>query len=214
MALVISFYLLFFSINSYAFDILRVSKDKKSFIELEVASGLVSVHCSPMDKHDKDNFTYLYVRGSEKIYEFLFRRPWSNESCQWKKREIQKVLKSGKKIVILGDMTELGRFSQVEHQNIGKQVSMFADELYIVGPKAEDIGGVAQEAGMDKSKVHFFESANFCAEHVRNISKRGDLILVKGSQSMRMERVVEALMAEPSKAGELLVRQEKEWKER
>jgi hypothetical protein len=39
-----------------------------------------------------------------------------------------------------------------------------------------------------------------------------DTILVKGSQSMRMERVVEEIMANPEKAGELLVRQDAEWK--
>jgi hypothetical protein len=39
----------------------------------------------------------------------------------------------------------------------------------------------------------------------------GDVILIKGSQSMRMEKVVKELMAEPDRAKELLVRQEAEW---
>ena len=44
--------------------------------------------------------------------------------------------------------------------------------------------------------------------------KAGDVILVKGSQSPRMERVTKAIMADPSHAAELLVRQEKEWLEK
>jgi hypothetical protein len=46
---------------------------------------------------------------------------------------------------------------------------------------------------------------------VKDKVKEGDLILVKGSQSMRMEKVVEEIMAQPEKKAELLVRQEKEW---
>ena len=41
-----------------------------------------------------------------------------------------------------------------------------------------------------------------------------DVVLVKGSQSIRLERIVEHIMSEPELAGELLVRQEQEWKSR
>jgi len=44
--------------------------------------------------------------------------------------------------------------------------------------------------------------------------REGDAILVKGSQSMRMEKVVEEIMLEPNRAGDLLVRQDREWKKR
>ena len=42
----------------------------------------------------------------------------------------------------------------------------------------------------------------------------GDIVLIKGSQSIRMERITKALMSEPARAGELLVRQEAEWLEK
>ena len=44
--------------------------------------------------------------------------------------------------------------------------------------------------------------------------KEGDLILIKGSQSMRMEKIVEEIMAHPEEKEKLLVRQEKEWSRR
>ena len=43
--------------------------------------------------------------------------------------------------------------------------------------------------------------------------KKGDIVYVKGSQAMRMEKAVKEIMAEPDKANELLVRQGKEWQE-
>ena len=58
-------------------------------------------------------------------------------------------------------------------------------------------------------------SSEYCdrsiAKEDKVIIKEGDIILVKGSQSTRMERVVMEIMAEPERAHELLVRQEEEW---
>ena len=62
---------------------------------------------------------------------------------------------------------------------------------------------------------HFDSSLNRSLSNlsIRNLEE-GDLILVKGSQSIRTERIVEEIMAEPERAEELLVRQEKVWKDK
>lgn len=47
---------------------------------------------------------------------------------------------------------------------------------------------------------------------IRTMLQPGDIVLIKGSQGMRMEKIIKGIMAEPKKAGELLVRQSPEWK--
>ena len=59
-----------------------------------------------------------------------------------------------------------------------------------------------------------FEDQHLLSDYVKEHIKSGDIILVKGSQGARMERIVKALMAAPERAGTLLVRQEKEWEVR
>ncbi len=120
----------------------------------------------------------------------------------------------GRKIAALGDMLELGRHSTEEHRKIGEQAAKRADFLVTVGFRARDIASAALDNGMPDKNILQFEDSGKAGAELQNLIKEGDCILVKGSQSMRMERVVEELMAEPERAGELLVRQDAEWKKR
>ncbi|MFA6551709.1 MAG: hypothetical protein WCV41_04250, partial [Patescibacteria group bacterium] len=83
--------------------------------------------------------------------------------------------------------------------------------LITVGERARDIKRGATEAGMASDDIFNFPSAEEAKKFAQDRINSGDLILVKGSQGMRMERVVKEIMAEPLKAKELLVRQDKEW---
>jgi UDP-N-acetylmuramoyl-tripeptide--D-alanyl-D-alanine ligase len=117
-----------------------------------------------------------------------------------------------KKFAVLGDMLELGSFSEEGHRQVGKKVwECGIDYLITVGEKSRDIVRAAVEAGMPKDRVFNFSNTEEAGKFVQNKIEQGDLILVKGSQGMRMERVVKELMAEPLSACELLVRQDKEW---
>lgn len=124
-----------------------------------------------------------------------------------------------RKIAILGDMMELGSYSAPEHHKAGELVvksldAIRSDILITVGQRAKGIKEGAMAAHMSKSSIISFDDSIEAAEKVKSMIKAGDVILVKGSQSPRMERVTKAIMADPSRATELLVRQEKEWLEK
>jgi len=118
-----------------------------------------------------------------------------------------------RRIAVLGDMGELGTFSEAEHRNVGLQAASVVDLLVCVGEKARDIANGAREAGLESEKIREFVNSVEAGRFMDGEVKQGDIVLVKGSQSMRMEKVIKDIMAEPTRAGELLVRQYGKWLE-
>lgn len=127
--------------------------------------------------------------------------------------ETLKALPAQRKIVILGDMLELGKYSIQTHREAGNFAGTFTDLLVTVGTRAKFI---AEAAGnqIAKENILSFDTSLEAAPKIKELIKEGDLILVKGSQGMRMEKIVEEIMAEPEKKRELLVRQSKRWLEK
>ncbi len=120
--------------------------------------------------------------------------------------------RGGRKIACLGDMLELGQFSVQEHHDVGAQVADCADILVTVGVRARGIGAGAREAGMSEDAIFQYDDAFQSGKEIQSMLQAGDVILVKGSQSIRLERVVEEIMADPESAPEMLVRQDPIWK--
>lgn len=123
-------------------------------------------------------------------------------------------LPAKRKIVVLGDMLELGKYTIEEHKKIGRIVSETSNLFFAVGPRMKFAAEEARAVGMKEDKVFEYSLANDAKMDVQNKIKEGDLILVKGSQGMRMERIVEEIMAESELKDKLLVRQESEWQNR
>ena len=119
-------------------------------------------------------------------------------------------LRRGRRIAVLGDMLELGRYSVMEHERIGTHAARAADLLVTVGIRAKGFATAAEAAGMDKSHIFIFDDAGTAAALLPPHIQKGDIILVKGSQSIRTERIVEALLADPADRTRL-VRQESAW---
>ncbi len=124
-----------------------------------------------------------------------------------------KELKGAKrKIAVLGDMMELGNYSIQAHERAGTHVHESANLLMTVGVRARGFVKGALESGMSEKKILQYDDAEQAGRELQTLIKAGDVLLVKASQSIRAERIVEEIMAEPERASELLVRQGEFWK--
>jgi UDP-N-acetylmuramoyl-tripeptide--D-alanyl-D-alanine ligase len=95
----------------------------------------------------------------------------------------------GKKIVVLGDMRELGDASKREHTNIGVVASeMNFDRLLTFGPLSKY---TSEAFG---AKAQHYESKEVLANELKKTLTDGDVILIKGSRGIKMEEVVNRLM--------------------
>lgn len=118
-----------------------------------------------------------------------------------------------RRIAALGTMTELGRYSDEGHRDVGTHAALLnLDLLVTVGHEAKRVAETARERGMDESKIFSFAAAPEAGRFLQDRLHENDLVLVKGSQAMRMEKIVKELMAEPERASDLLVRQGPEWR--
>ncbi len=123
-------------------------------------------------------------------------------------------LPAGRRVAVLGDMLELGRHSVEEHRKIGAYAANKIDIFCTIGFRARDMAEGALDNGLNDSNIFQYEDAGKAGDELAAMIQPGDCILVKGSQSMRMEKTVEHLMRDPERAPELLVRQESDWKKR
>ncbi len=126
--------------------------------------------------------------------------------------ETLKTLKSqGRRLAVLGDMMELGKYSVEAHRRAGQVAGQVCEALITVGLRTKSLAEAAIDEGLSEKVVWQFNTSVEAADWLKAEIKDGDIILVKGSQSMRMEKVVKAVMQEKTRAIELLVRQEDEW---
>ena len=115
-----------------------------------------------------------------------------------------------RKVAILGDMLELGDLSDEEHFELGVYVAQNKyDVLVAVGAQASKIVDGAKQVGI--KETHEFVVSDVACEKIDDIIDEHDLILLKGSQGSRIEKVTKCLLREGENAKELLVRQTDDW---
>ena len=119
-----------------------------------------------------------------------------------------------RKIAIIGDMLELGQFSSRAHEKVGEQVPKCADVLFTIGVRSRKIAETAVEFGMHEKFVFQYDDSVRAGRELQSFVQPGDVILIKASQGVRAEKIVEEIMAHPEHAASLLVRQDSSWKQR
>ncbi len=116
-----------------------------------------------------------------------------------------------RKVAIIGDMLELGPATEEGHREVGRVAAKLVDLLITVGDRANFAADEARKLGLPEENNIEYNYTEEVMDDIENILKPGDIVLVKGSQAMRMEKIVKDIMFEPLKAEKLLVRQTPEW---
>lgn len=109
----------------------------------------------------------------------------------------------GRRVAILGDMLELGSYEEVGHRKVGARAAEVVDRLIAVGERARWIAEEAIAAGMPPEHVVHVSTVEEAIEKAREWLQPGDIILIKASRAMALERVVEALSAPEEETSQL-----------
>ncbi len=118
---------------------------------------------------------------------------------------------TGRKVAAIGGMAELGSQNEAGHKEVAAKIQEVGVGLvFLVGDNAKIIRDELERRHFN-GKVKWFESSENARIPIQNEIMEGDTILVKGSQSARMEKIVREIMAEPHLAEKLIVRQSAHW---
>ncbi len=121
----------------------------------------------------------------------------------------------GRHIAVLGDMLDLGKMTKDVHEEVGRFLKeQKLDFLFLVGPRMGYAYELLVNAKYAKTKIAHSDNPLDALPILEKMIKPGDTILIKGSQGMRMERIVTELIQDKENAKKLLVRQEEEWLKR
>jgi UDP-N-acetylmuramoyl-tripeptide--D-alanyl-D-alanine ligase len=119
------------------------------------------------------------------------------ESMRAAFRTVGSAARAGRFVAALGDMLELGEASAELHRQVGEDaVQQGVERLFVIGDFAEELAAGAQAAGLSDSEIAICDDVEQLSRLVEEELHAGDVLLVKGSRGMRMERVVEYLKAE------------------
>jgi UDP-N-acetylmuramoyl-tripeptide--D-alanyl-D-alanine ligase len=99
----------------------------------------------------------------------------------------------GRRVAVLGDMAELGQSSGPAHAEVGRRAAELGlDQLFAIGTRVAELAAAARAGGL--RNVVEFPEADGAAQAVNDLARPGDVVLVKASRAMRLERITETLL--------------------
>jgi UDP-N-acetylmuramoyl-tripeptide--D-alanyl-D-alanine ligase len=101
----------------------------------------------------------------------------------------------GRRIVVLGDMKELGTHSKEYHREIGSLLpELSVDYLVAIGSDAVEYCKGAEKAGLKSSKIKYFEDKEKAMDALKFLLRENDMVLLKASRSMKLEEISKKLL--------------------
>lgn len=101
----------------------------------------------------------------------------------------------GRKVAVLGDMLELGRYEHIGHWKVGLRAATVADVLITVGERSRTIAEAARSTGFPSQHITVLDDSQSASEFLRTSLEADDIVLVKGSRGMQMDQIVANLEA-------------------
>jgi UDP-N-acetylmuramoyl-tripeptide--D-alanyl-D-alanine ligase len=111
-------------------------------------------------------------------------------------RELLRIRSGGRSVAILGDMHELDQFSEKAHRDVGALISALRLEVFVAVGDMMSLAAdeaVKSRVTMASPEVYTFRNINEAQNHIMDILKTGDTVLLKGSRTERMEKIIESI---------------------
>lgn len=190
------------------FDSLEFLLNNKNWIRLNtpaehnIYNALAAMACADIFKIDiaivkralenfafpKSRFTFIRIKDFSLIDDSYNSNPLSLENAM----KVISRYDSGRKILVCGDMLELGRNSKKLHYELGKKLKGYGiDVLITIGKLSKFMAKGALNKRLNNKMIFTFDSINRAANKLIDIIHSGDIILIKGSRLLKMERIVD-----------------------
>jgi UDP-N-acetylmuramyl pentapeptide synthase len=110
-------------------------------------------------------------------------------------RTLQDLPCQGRRLAALGDMAELGNYSEAAHEEVGRCAAQLGiGQLFAVGKMAPVLARGARDAGL--TRVLEFKDVEAAAIAIKQFVRDGDVLLLKASRATHLERIAETLRGE------------------